>query len=911
MLRESRKLRTSLCYSNARTVNRIQPTIQYPIQVKRFSLLMICLTCVCIARASHIIGGEMFYEYLGSPSNGVSRYQITLKLFRVCEHGGNLAEMPPSVYFAVFSKDNGTRTDLRQFNRSGPVQTVTSGQIDPCIVNPPTICFEIGVYEGVIEVADNNQGYTVAFQSCCRDNFIENVVNTNVPNDPSRPGNGATYSTDLPGRTNGIIGSSGPVFAKDLAVVVCAGKKFTYDFSATDKDGDSLVYSFCDAYGGGQTTGSSGIPPAAAAPPYFSVPYRNPYSGEEPLGDAAVIDPKTGVISGIAPPAGKYVITVCIAEYRNGVQIGTHRKDFHITVTTCTRLVTAAMPDKYADCDGYTISFVNNSTPGKTYYWDFGDGTDSTTTSLDPIRHTYAADGVYTVKLYVDRSSSCGDSASATVYVFPLLRPDFSFSGLCTTKPTQFQNTSNTSSGNDAINYYRWDFGVPTLDNDTSLTRSPTYQYTTPGQYNVELLIRTVQGCERTYYDSITIYDKPPLTTTSDTPLCHKDAVQLRAESIVPGSYAWTPNNYFITGANTATPTVNPDEDTAYTVTFTDATGCVNSQRIAIDVKDTLLVYGPVDSTACTGDTIHLNAYSDGTYAFSWHDLSNNSIISNNAEADVTPLPPAASYAVQVTLGSCSSRDTVNYKIVDPPNAYAGEDTTICYGDQVTLKASGGSSYTWTPSDIVTFPTRAVTTARPLQTTDFIVTVTDILGCPKPVQDTVQIGVVPPVPAFAGNDTILIRDQPFQLHATGGVRYEWAPADGLNNPNIDTPWTNINRDFTYTVTVYTTEGCFGKDDIHLRFIVGPDIYIPTGFSPNGDGLNDIFRPLPVGIVQMDFFRVFDRWGKMMYANTEYMKGWDGTFNGQPAAIGTYVWVVQGKDIHGSTLLRKGTVTLVR
>ncbi len=109
--------------------------------MKRFSLLIICLTCVCIARASHIVGVKMYYEFLGSPSSGVSRYQITLKLFRVCEHGGNIAEMPPSVYFAVFSKDNGSRTGLQLVNRSGPVQTVTSGQVDPCIVNPPTICF--------------------------------------------------------------------------------------------------------------------------------------------------------------------------------------------------------------------------------------------------------------------------------------------------------------------------------------------------------------------------------------------------------------------------------------------------------------------------------------------------------------------------------------------------------------------------------------------------------------------------------------------------------------------------------------------------------------------------------------------------------------------------------------------------
>ncbi|WP_244620341.1 PKD domain-containing protein [Chitinophaga japonensis] len=879
--------------------------------MKRLSLLIICLACVSIAQASHIIGGEMYYEYLGPAGTGMHQYRITLKLFRVCEHGGNIAEMPPSVYFAVFSKDNGSRTDLQQFPRSGPVQIVTSGQVDPCIVNPPQICFEIGIYEGTITVPENDQGYTVAFQSCCRDNFIENIIDTRVPGDPNNPGNGATYYTELPGRNNGILGNSSPVFTNDQAVVVCAGKKFTYDFSATDPDGDRLEYYFCEAYGGGQTTDQTGIPPAAVGPPYSSVPYQTPYSGSSPLGADATIDPQTGVISGIAPPAGKYVITVCVREYRGNQLIGVHRKDFHVTVTTCTRLVTASMPDKYADCDGYTINFVNNSTPGKTYYWDFGDGTDSTTTSLDPLQHTYTQDGVYTVTLYVDRNSSCGDSATATVYVFPMLRPDFDYSGLCTTRPTQFRNTSTTSSGSDAINYYRWDFGNTAATDDTSLLNSPTYQYTTPGVYDVQLLIRTSQGCERTIHDSITIYDRPPLTTTSDTALCHQDRLQLSASSIVNGTYAWTPNNYFITGANTATPIVDPPQDTAYTVTFTDATGCVNSQRIAIDIKDTLRVYGPPDSTVCTGDELYLQATADGPYAFAWWNLATNTVVSNNPDAYITPPAPAASYAVEVTLGSCSSRDTINYRVVDPPAAYAGEDTTICYGDQVNLQASGGSSYQWTPASLVTFPTRSVTAARPTDTTDFIVTVTDVLGCPKAVNDTVRINVVPPVPAFAGNDTILIKDQPFQLHATGGTRYEWTPVDGLSDPAIDTPWTFINRDFTYTVTVYTAEGCFASDDIHLRFITGPEIYIPTGFSPNGDGLNDVFRPLPVGIVQMDFFRVFDRWGKMMYSNVEYMKGWDGTFQGRPAAIGTYVWVVQGKDIHGNTLLRKGTVTLVR
>ncbi|HEU4552773.1 MAG TPA: PKD domain-containing protein [Chitinophaga sp.] len=853
----------------------------------------------------------MYYKYLGT-SNGQTQYLVTLKLFRICGNpGGNVAQMPPSVYFTIYSKDNGSQAGNYQFARKGAIQTVSSALVDPCIVNPPSVCFEIGIFEGTITVPDNDQGYTVAFQSCCRDNFIENVIDTHIPNDNNHPGNGATYIAELPGRNNGIIGSSSPVFAKDQAVVICAGKKFTYDFSAVDPDGDRLEYSFCDALGGGQTT-NTGVPPPAVAPPYSAVPYKNPYNGDKPLGADVFIDPNTGIISGIAPPAGKYVITVCVKEYRGSQLLGVHRKDFHITVTTCTRLVTAAMPDKYADCSGYTINFINNSTPGKTYFWDFGDGDTLTTTSTDDLPHTYRGDGVYTVKLYVDRASSCGDSATATVYVYPLFKPDFSASGLCTTKPTQFRNTSTTSSRTDNIDYYRWDFGDPAATNDTALmVGNPAYQYTAPGKYNVELLVRTKNGCERTYYDTVTIYDKPPLTTTSDTPLCHNNALQLQASSIVAGTYSWAPNNYFITGANTATPVVRPKVDTAYTVTFTDATGCVNSQRVAIDVKDTLLVTTQPDSTVCTGDTLHLRAVADGDYQYAWSDLGNNTVIANSPNASVTPPPPAASYMMQVTLGTCFTRDTVNFKVVDPPHAYAGEDTTICYGDKVTLRATGGSSYIWTPADVLSAPTRSVTVASPLTTTDFIVTVTDVLGCPKPVNDTVKINVTPPVPAFAGNDTILIKDQPFRLHATGGARYAWSPVDGLSDPDIDTPLTLINHDITYTVTVYTEEGCFATDDIHLRFIVGPDIYVPNAFSPNGDGQNDIFRPLPVGIVHMDFFRVFDRWGKSMYSNTEYLKGWDGTVNGHPAAVGTYVWVVQGQDIHGNTLLRKGTVTLIR
>lgn len=870
---------------------------------------MICITCAYEARASHIIGGEMYYEYLGTAGEGMHRYKITLKLFRVCESGGNLAIMPPSVFFTFFN--NETNQEIaKNLSPQKSFDEKQSAQTDPCIVNPPRVCFQIGTYETTVTLAENDQGYTVAFQSCCRDPNMENIVDIRGPNG-NPPGNGSTYFTQLPGRNSGLIGSSSPVFDKDEAVLVCANKKFTYDFSATDPDGDRLEYEFCDAYTGGATTDQSGIPPAAIAPPYGALPYRSPYSGGQPLGIDAVINPNTGMISGNAPSAGKYVVTVCVKEYRGSKLISTHFKDFHMNVTTCVKLVTAAMPEKYADCDGYTINFLNNSTPGKTYYWDFGDGTDSATTSLEPLKHTYQRDSTYTVKLYVDRSSNCGDSATAMAYVYPLLQASFEVDGLCSNTTSHFLDKSGTSNGSDDITYRRWDFGVNSVTSDTSLLASPDFKYPGPGDYPIQLQIRTLKGCERTVNDTITVYDKPPLTVTGDTMVCYKDELQLQAESTVNGSYAWTPGNYFITGANTATPVVRPKTDTSYEVTFTDGTGCTNTAKVSLDVKDTILVHTSADSTVCTGDQLQLHATADGPYQFSWLSLPDNSVISNTSDAVVTPPPPNASYTVQVTLGSCTSRDTINFRMVDPPEAYAGEDTTICYGDKVTLEASGGTSYQWTPEAGLTAPTESTTIANPKTSTDFVVTVTDTLGCPKPVSDSVYIGVIPPVPAFAGNDTIVIKDQPFQLHATGGAQYVWTPVEGLNNPNIADPVTNINRDVTYIVTVTTEEGCFATDDIHVRFMTGPEIYIPTGFSPNGDGQNDVFRPLPVGILKTDFFRVFDRWGRLMYASTEYMKGWDGTVKGNQASIGTYVWVIQGQDINGKTLLYKGTVTLLR
>ncbi|MCW3463320.1 PKD domain-containing protein [Chitinophaga nivalis] len=871
--------------------------------VQKTIIIMLCTMCSLMAQASHIIGGQVYYKFIRSSGN-MYTYRISLKLYRICESGDRIAEMPAAVILSSFNRPDNTLKDRYTINRTD-FQVKELNNVDPCIVNPPRVCFQVGLYETEITLPLNEEGYTIAFQSCCRDPFMVNIISDPIPNQPGDFGSGATYFIEIPGSNSNAANNSSPVFKKEEATLVCAERKFSYDFSASDPDGDQLTYELCNAYKGGQLTPQGGIPPAAGNPPYPLLSYQSPYSGSQPLGPNVTIDAKTGIISGIAPSAGKYVVTVCVNEFRNGVKIGTLRKDFHVNVTTCVKRVTAAMPEKYAECTGLTIQFINKSTPGKPYFWDFGDGTTLSTTSLGPISHTYPAAGTYHVKLYVDKNSNCGDSATAIVYAYPFFSPDFIVTGKCVQKPSLFTDRSRIDVG--AKEYVKWDFG----NGDTSNVPNPLYQYKKAGTYMVTMYLRSTKGCERIDTQNVTIYDKPPFSATEDTLLCAKDSLHMWATSSLPGTYSWTPDNYFILHPRTSHPIVFPKKDTTYRVTFTDNEGCTNDKDIFVDVRDSIVVHTLSDSTVCTGDEIHLYVVPDGQYTYRWTTLPSNNLISTNPDAYVTPTPPRQTYAVEAALGKCRTADTVTLKVVDPPKATAAPDTTVCYGVPLTLRAGGGSSYRWSPAYYVDEPTRPVTLAHPVDTTLFIVTVTDTLGCPKLVKDTAWVNVVPQVHAFAGNDTIIMLHTPFQLHGSGGVRYTWSPPDGLSDPKSADPITTVNRDITYTLTAYTKEGCTGTDDIFVRFIVGPEIYVPNAFSPNGDGLNDIFRPLPVGIVKMNFFRVFDRWGKLLYSSTAYLKGWDGTVNGQIAGVGTYVWVVEGLDINNRTVIRKGTVTLVK
>lgn len=181
-------------------------------------------------------------------------------------------------------------------------------------------------------------------------------------------------------------------------------------------------------------------------------------------------------------------------------------------------------------------------------------------------------------------------------------------------------------------------------------------------------------------------------------------------------------------------------------------------------------------------------------------------------------------------------------------------------------------------------------------------------GCEASVTRNLRLYEVNP---FAGNDTILARGQTLRLQGQGGEIYNWWPPTGLTDPNVRDPILSWNDEISFVLRVSNQQGCFGYDTIHVKYYTGPQFYVPNAFSPNGDGQNDYFRFIPVGIQEYHFFRIFNRWGELVHSSLDFRRGWDGYHKGRPAPIDTYLWILEGVDLNGEKLFRKGTVTLVR
>jgi gliding motility-associated-like protein len=500
---------------------------------------LICVTFLLFVSkgyATHIVGGEIYYDYLGGDN-----YRITLKVYRDCYTGLAPYDNPASVF--IFNSA-GTFIDSLEIPFPGSVilpATISS----PCFSAPTDVCVEEAIYEAVINLPPIPGGYDITYQRCCRNNTILNLVS---------PGSvGSTYTAHIPDASIAASNSS-PRFNNFPPIFICSGIPLVFDHSATDPDGDSLYYEFCDPYEGldascpslGASAAASGCPAIGNPPPYAFVPWLSPYSGTYPMSSSPAmnVDQVTGLMTGTPNMLGQWVVGVCVSEYRAGVLIDVNKRDFQFNVMDCPGLPVASIPMQTLFCFGYNVNFTQNSLNASTYHWDFGDPTTLLDTSdIFAPTWTYPDSGIYNVTLIINPGTSCADTTVNTFYIYPLLDPSF-----VPPPPQCFSGNSYNFTGGGSYlgnGTFSWNFGGSSTPLSSALEDPVNICFTASGIFPVTYTV-SENGCTESYTDSVEVLSQPLASFGSEYAInCTMSPVQFLDSSVCSTAmtYEWDFDN--------------------------------------------------------------------------------------------------------------------------------------------------------------------------------------------------------------------------------------------------------------------------------------------------------------------------------------------------------------------------------
>lgn len=883
--------------------------------VKYFFLTMLALATCCPIYAKHEKGGDIQYRFLNG-NGSQSTYLVTIHVYYVC----NLTRMDPvDIELNVF--EDGATTVSRSFTPTAiSTRQIYKTSYEACLGNPPTICYYEYTYTEQITLDNNVKGY-VLDAHLIRGNRITSLVNVSNSSNTS-----FLVTTTIPGIINGVSyrENSSPVFAFKDTAIICYNSSFRYQVYAEDNiDRDSISYAFTESRNY-----------VAGTYPYSVMSYTNGFSYDKPLGSNVTIDPKTGVISGIAPgTVGEYTVAVVAYEWRNGVKIASLKKELQVYVNPCSPLQAELLPS-YVNCNDFTFDFTNESTSSSitSYRWDFGDPNSGNNVSTDPVgHHVYSAAGDYVLTLSVSNSTGCTAKATSIVKVYPGFVPDFKVDGSCYLVPFVFTDATQVAYG--SINGWSWNFGDIAGNNNISGNNPASHLYASIQKTTVKLSVSSDKGCSGSVSKTIDVTDKPYIHLPfRDTLICSIDTLPLLAD-IHSNIFDWQPKTNML-DPGSLHPLVHPKDTTTYILTVTE-NACTGKDSIKVNVLQYITVeFRPDTLHICKTDSVTLRPIS---YALSYRWKETNTV--NTLDSYVkkypkaAPLTDTARYIVNANLGHCQASSSIKLLGSPYPKAkivYPNPDTTICHdGSALLIGQKTGAYFFWSPQDsTLASKDKLQTKAFPKKNTEYVLTVWDTAYCAKPVSAAVKVWVVPPINVNAGTDTVVVVNQPLQMNATISqdsfpfpLSFKWqsinsSPIAYLSNANLQSPVLRANKSeptrLTYTVTAQTRQGCKGSDTLSVVvFNTPPDLFVPTGFTPNDDNVNDVLKAIPVGIVRFDFLKIFNRFGQEVFSTTNPKKGWDGTLSGYKQATGTYIFYAQGLDYLGTLHVKKGTVTIVR
>jgi gliding motility-associated-like protein len=359
--------------------------------------------------ATHVAGGNLFYECLGN-----QQYRVTLEFRRDCFNGNPLAQFDSQASIGIFDtngvpiiKSDGGQV-LIDFDDSDTLNTILTSE---CSIMGEDVCVEMTTYSAVITLPFNPTGYILSYQRCCRNIALNNII------DPLNQG--STYWTTISERAQ-LECNSAPEFNVWPDIFICANEPLIFDHSATDLDGDSLVYRLCVPSTGASQANPQPQPPGP--PPYDVITWQPPFGLNDMMsGVPLTIDSQTGLLTATPNLVGQFLIGICVEEYRDGELLGFTRRDFEYNVRICDPRPTVTItPESDVNCEGLSGSFSVEVEPDNaTYEWfTLIDGDTTFFAQMPEFEVDFPEAGFYTVGVAA-RDGSCVDTAFQSIYVAP------------------------------------------------------------------------------------------------------------------------------------------------------------------------------------------------------------------------------------------------------------------------------------------------------------------------------------------------------------------------------------------------------------------------------------------------------------------------------------------------------------
>lgn len=837
---------------------------------KHLALVFVTLFLSYQASASHLMGGNLTYEYLGlNGTSGLYEYRVTLYVYRLCDPGSS--NLPNTMNFGAYQDNPGNPGGDKQLLSSITLPLLSQQFIQPPNANDsctflPSVCVEEGIYQNVVSLPSNTTGFYFIADRCCRNN---NIVNFDNPG-----GTGQAYYAQVPPPS---VINSAPTFAVAPVPFICAGDTVSVLNQAFDADGDLLVYHFATPYAGISNNGQPNPPPPANYGwPIPNITYAAGYSVTSPFGagDYINIDTATGLASYVAPNTGFYVVAVEIEEYRNGVLIGITRRDIQLIVITCPvnpPPVLSTALTTYTMQEGQTLCFnVSYTDPNNDSLFLIRNGDIFNSLLTNPAATLSNASGLGSVTSQFCWTTSCAQGRT-TPYQFSTVINDngcpakttntvFTINVTPAVKPTIINGPdticANLASG---IGYnvtttngytYSW-FITNGSQASGGTTGAIGVNFAGSGNATVSVVAVNPFGCPAdTLTKPIFIRALPAAVAGADVNFCSGGSAVIGGSSTPGVTYAWSPSTG-LSSSTVSNPTVTLTNSTGtpqsstYILTTT-LNGCSNKDTIVVTTNPFPVANAGSNVSICSGSSAPLGSLPTAGYTYTWTPSSglNNGAIANPVVTltNGNAVPDTLQYVVTLSNSfGCGDTDTVQVIVRPVPTANAGSDITFCSGGSGSIGAGAITNYgySWSPTGglgSATTSNTTVTLTTSLTVNDtvpFIVT-TSLFGCLD--RDTVNVIVRPLPVSNAGANQLLCSGNTINLGTsnTSGYTYSWSQGTGLSNTTISNPTLNLNisggaidPDTLFYVVVSTLNGCTTSDTVQI--ILSP---VPTAAAGN-------------------------------------------------------------------------------